>query len=402
MNQNPSENCQLSSRIRSLENAKNWAENSLVLLGPTTKSSSPKRIIESCDIIINPKTKASGADVDTLMYVFNFADSTGFSIIDADSGFEPIIAVTESGHYSPGTPTGVDGFDLYIEGLTERLSFRSGPIQHHWYEYVTVGDSVNHSVGLKWGQNGIYGKYCPNLTSGCVPTAIAQILAYHEYPSSFIVSVDMGSDFANGDIVPLNWEGIKSHIISHTDSLPCNAHHNNIGALLREIGYIAGTTYNTNPNTSSTFTSAVPGTFGHFGFNTSEVVSITSTNIPSLLECIRVYGPVYMDGERIDENTLRGHAWVADGYKDYAYYRDKYSYDVLGFEPGLVERILIRESHVLHINWGWNGYCNGYFNFNNYDVDNAVIYDDLHYTTGRNYNIDINMVVIYPINPYLI
>ena len=67
----------------------------------------------------------------------------------------------------------------------------------------------------------------------------------------------------------------------------------------------------------------------------------------------------------------------------------------------MFEHPLIRESHVLHINWGWNGDCNGFFNFNIYDIDDAVIYDDTHNNSGRNYDTDVKMIVVYPVNPYL-
>ena len=103
----------------------------------------------------------------------------------------------------------------------------------------------------------------------------------------------------------------------------------------------------------------------------------------------------------MENDTLHGHAWVADGYKDYGYYRDKYSLEIVGPDPVLVEHLLIRESHMLHINWGWNGDCNGFFNFNIYDIDNAVIYDDTHNNSGRNYDTNVKMIVVYPVNPYL-
>lgn len=385
-------------RIRDVESARGWAEQSLLLLGPATKSGKQIREIDSYDVLVGPSTKATDAEVDTLMYVFNFADNSGFSLIDAQNGYEPIIGVAESGHFTPGQPTGVEGFDIYIDGLRERMTSRGGPISQIWYEYVMVGDSVDRNVGVKWGQGGIYGQYCANNLSGCAPTAIAQIMAYHQNPTSFNASVNMGSDFISGQTVSLNWDEMKTHVVSHYDSLSCNPYHKYIGALMRDIGSVANTSYNIG-GSSSTYTSNVPSAIQHYGFNTS---SVSPVSIISLTGCLYSFGPVYMDGIRTDGTTTHGHAWVADGYKDYAYYRDKYSLEIVGPGPVLVEHVLLRESHVLHINWGWDGDCDGFFNFNVYDVDNAVSYDGTHNTTGRNYNIDVIMVAVYPINPYLL
>ena len=385
-------------RIRDLESARQWAEQSLLLLGTSTKSDNTIRKIDSYDVLVSPKTRATGAEEDTLMYVFNFADNNGFSLIDAQNGYEPIIGIAESGHFTPGQPTGVEGFDVYIEGLRERMSSRGGPIAQVWYEYVMVGDSVDRNVGVKWGQEGIYGQYCPNGLSGCTPTAIAQILAYHQNPASFIASVNMGIDYVAGQTIGLNWSGMKTHFVSHTDSLSCNQYHNIIGALMRDIGHVANTVYQIG-GSSSTYSSSVPGAIQHYGFNTS---SVSAASVISLTGCLKSFGPVYMDGVRMEGTTAHGHSWVADGYKDYSYYRDKYSYEVVGPGPVLVEHVLLRESHVLHINWGWNGDCDGFFNFNEYDVEGAVTYDGTNYTSGRNYNINVQMVAVYPINPYLL
>lgn len=385
--------------IRDLQTAESWAEQSLLFLGPQTKEETQRKI-ESYEVVLRPGTKTASSSSDTLLYVFNFSDSSGFSIIAANENEEPIIAIAESGHYVPGEPTGVGGFDLYVDGLCERLSSRWGPIAQVWYEYVMVGDSVSRDVGVRWGQGNIYGDYCPNHIAGCAPTAIAQILAYHQYPSSFIASVNMGGDYLAGESVSLNWTGIKTHIDLHTDSLSCNQYHKQISALLREIGCAANTNY-ASPNSSSTSTNNVPGAFEHFGYTTTSPILVNSNNIPTLTSCIKSFGPVYMRGDRVENDTLHGHAWVADGYKDYGYYRDKYSLEIVGPDPVLVEHLLIRESHMLHINWGWNGDCNGFFNFNIYDIDNAVIYDDTHNNSGRNYDTNVKMIVVYPVNPYL-
>ncbi|MBO7544585.1 MAG: Spi family protease inhibitor, partial [Bacteroidales bacterium] len=128
---------------RSLDDAKNWAQRSISLSeGHNTKSCRAVRKIESCETITKNITKSDGSIPDTLMYVFNFADSLGFSIIAADPNIKPILAVTESGNYD-GESSGNEAFDDYMEALKEKLGDRLGGHGHelyYWYDYVMVGE----------------------------------------------------------------------------------------------------------------------------------------------------------------------------------------------------------------------------------------------------------------------
>ncbi len=84
------------------------------------------RTIASGDCVVVPGTRAAGGATDTLLYVFNFADDAGFSIIAADASVDPLIAVTEKGHYIYGEPTGVEPFDDYMAQLMNS-NLPSGP-----------------------------------------------------------------------------------------------------------------------------------------------------------------------------------------------------------------------------------------------------------------------------------
>lgn len=383
-------------KTRSLEDAESWAQMSISLIeDESTKSGRVFRKIESKDVITIQGTKSNDWALDTLMYIFNFADSLGFSIIAGDSSIKPILAVTERGHYD-GESSGNEAFDEYMEALKERIVYRIGGPGHelyYWYDYVMEGDSANRNVGVRWGQGDIYGAYCPNGLSGCVATAMAQIMAYHKRPSSFYASLNMGNDFLSNELVPLNWTRIIEHQVVHSDSLLCTSYHKNIGALLREIGYQVDMNYNFDPLSSSAYSSAVPDGFSYFGYNTSALVAFNVNNAKS---AIKSFGPIYMSGTRTDSSGIHGHAWVVDEYKDYEYYYCKFEMAQAGsYTPIITQRTLVSEEHVFHINWGWNGDCNGFFSLGVFDVDDAESYDYSHYTSGRNYNTDLVMVVVY-------
>ena len=377
--------------VRSLRIAMDWADKSIALLdGGKTKSGSARKI-ESWNALVVPGTKSGKTESDTLLYVFNFADSQGFSIIAANSGVKPILAVTESGHYVAGEPTGNEAFDEYMNGLTERLSYQPGkPELYYWYDYVMDGDIVNRNVGVKWGQDDIYGRYCPNGLSGCMATALAQIMAYHGAPSSFYATTSMGDDFSSGESVPLFWPGIKTHSMSHTDTRSCNSYHKNIGALLREIGSQVDMNYGSGESTASTY--KVPDAFKYFGYVASSPVKFNANTAKS---AIKRFGPIYMRGDLSSKGN--GHAWIVDGYADYKYYYNRFERaEGEGVPPIISRQTFISKEHAFHINWGWNGDCNGYFDIGVFDIDKGNLYNGTHNHTGLNYSYNCMMVVVYP------
>ena len=377
--------------VRGLDSARDWAEKSISLLDAGKTKSGLTRKIESWNALVVPGTKSGNAGPDTLLYVFNFADSSGFSIIAADPTVKPILAVTESGHYVAGEPTGNEAFDEYMTGLAERLSGQSRkPELYYWYDYVMDGEVVKRNVGVRWGQDGIYGRYCPNGLSGCVATAMAQIMAYHGSPLSFYITSDMGGDFSSGESVSLNWPGIKTHSMSHADTRPCDSYHNNIGALLREIGSQVGMNYGNGESAASTYD--VPKAFNFFGYNTSSPVTFNENTAKS---AIKRFGPIYMRGGLFKNGY--GHAWVVDGYADYKYYYYRFERaEEEGVPPIITRQTFISKEHSFHINWGWDGDCNGYFDIGVFDVDAANFYEGSHNHTGLNYAYNCMMVVVYP------
>lgn len=69
------------------------------------------RHFDITDVKVGMSSKSRGAN-DTLMYVFNFDDNQGFSIVAYNKNVDGLIAVTEQGYYDPSVPTDNPGFEL--------------------------------------------------------------------------------------------------------------------------------------------------------------------------------------------------------------------------------------------------------------------------------------------------
>lgn len=354
---------------RGLQEAESFALEAISILEESLPTRSGlARTIASKVCYSMPATK-SGAASDSLFYVFNFSNKEGFAIIAADRRVSPIIAITEQGEYNPGEKTGVEGFDEYMDLVISSFSDldRNGAIPYSYYEDHIIGSQMPPLVSVRWGQTGVFGQYCPNGIAGCVITATAQILSYLEKPDTLVLSVDMNNDYYAGDTLFLDWPSIKEHIVNHTDSLACNAVHGQIGALMRELG----AKYNANYYTNSTgaFLSQGVNVYSALGINCS---SYAQADLSTIKSSLRLARPVQMAGVT---NNSEGHSFVADGYKDYEVWRTIYALEGPDGEYIEIRTVKISESHSLHINWGWNGVCNGFFTFGTYNTASAEEYD---------------------------
>ena len=380
--------------VRSLDEAKELAIAASYMLGNDTKSSD--RVFSDQKCIFGTSTKSYGASVDTLMYVFNYEDNEGFVIINANKRMDPFVCIVEEGHFFSERNNGNPAFDQYIHDVKEiiqqstRFVEDPGPIDSlggpglELYKYKVnryVGSYKTPLLNTKWGQEDEYGAYCPNGVSGCVATAMGQIMAYHQYPSSITASINLGN-YSQGQNISMHWYNIGFHKKTHTGYQSCSDYHSEISALLRDIGAQVFMEYGVYGSGASP--SMIPSAFIHYGYSTGSLASANVSTIKTSLDNNR---PVLMGGS----SSSGGHAWVADGYKDYLLYEDTYAQAYP--QPGyyLVQSEFIEEVHALHINWGWDGICNGYFNFNYYNSADAVSYDN---NSGMAYDFDTDILMI--------
>lgn len=384
------------SNTRSMEEAERFAISALSMLDEDTKASF--RVIGSRQAVTSPMTKDGSMDVDTLFYVFNFEENAGFALINANIQADPFICITESGNYTDGEPSGVDSFDAYITQLKAHLEkeelLRVPPIEDPVpvpddslviYKYTVnryEGSYKYPLINTKWGKDGIYGAYCPNGAAGCVARAIAQIMAYHGHPSAITLGQESGI-YSSGTSLTMHWSNIRNHTINHSGTQSCSAYHSEISALIYDISERVHMTYYTNGSSGASFSYVQPA-FVHYGYFLDSVANV---DINDMIASIDANRPVILSGL----SAGVGHAWIADGYKDYILYCDTYARAYPGPGYYLVNSVQVDEKHAMHFNWGWDGECNGYFNFGIYNTSNPDSYDGNINTYHENYTTDLQM-----------
>ena len=304
------------------------AEEGIAMLGNAPTRSGSYRIVDSTRIKAALSSSTRSGKSDTLYYVVNFADSAGFALVAADSTKPaPLIAVTEQGNYSPGevTNTGFDDFIMLLDEYEQSPASipRDTTALGFQYGKVIVGPEwiVGPLLSTEWGQNLPYNAFCydeetgAQSVSGCVPTAIAQIMAYHEHPSALSLTHPYKGDLNS---LELDWEQIKYHEKNGTSIYGCwCADHTHLQHLMREIGERVKTVYynRTDSNGVVRFegatneTTIIPGIV-NLGYDVPPAfVPYARNEVVAELNARR---PVYCQG--LIPETNYGHAWVIDGY----------------------------------------------------------------------------------------
>lgn len=199
-----------------------------------------------------------------------------------------------------------------------------------------------------WNQGNPYNKFCPggNGTStrlyptGCVATAISQVMKFHKYPKkgtgehqySFKpASGDGRILYANFGETTYDWDNMLNDYKSNYTEEQANA----VATLMLHCGVAVDMNYT--PSGSGAYGQETCRALKtYFGYNKN--TRLYTRNYYSAAAWIKMvyqelnqYGPIYYSA--VDEGS-GGHAFVLDGYD----------------ETGLV-----------HINWGWGGDLNGYY-----------------------------------------
>lgn len=324
----------------------------------------------------------ASSDNDTLFYVFNFEDNQGFSIVSASRHAEGLIAVVEEGSYDPDVPTGNPGFDTYMnmakayvaykdktEAVSEAANTRgitANPIYQHVYDTIYY-QNIAPKVTVKWGPSYRLGQYCPNLNAGCASTAAAQIMSYYEYPSGHALTYSE----RDTTYTAFNWPYMRYWTYAdHTYNW--DDYDKQIGRLARQFGEDSGSSYYTDGSGTSTNFYTARNTMVSWGYSVGSMTTYNYSNSEAgytLANYLAANKLICMGGTNSDDE---GHAWIIDGCKYVkALERIKVSYDNGATWIVFQEMATYKTCHN-HINWGYNGAGNGYFQSSILDATNSI------------------------------
>ena len=219
---------------------------------------------------------------------------------------------------------------------------------------------------VEWGQDEPYNNLCPTVggersVTGCVATAISQIMYVHKYPTKGIGSKTYTTEShglqlnVNFGATTYDWGNMLPYYKNNYNSTQANA----VATLMYHVGVAADMDYD--PDGSGAISSAALAAITeYFGYNKSIHVlpkdfMKEETVLQTVASDLQEGRPVYISGSTVNQE---GHAFVCDGMQSDGY---------------------------LHINWGWNGSGNGYFALSALDPENQGTggsASDLAFTEG--------------------
>jgi len=200
-----------------------------------------------------------------------------------------------------------------------------------------------------------------NYVSGCVATAMAQLMRYHRHPTagvgteSFPIKVDgvpqtralRGGDGAGG---PYKWGRM---VLAPADVEPTLAQRQAIGALLHDAGVAVNMNYTDNGSGTNTLKAAAAFT-NTFGYGNAKTAYYSGRNFPEARRD-RMVNPNLHAGYPVlfgITGPKGGHAIVCDGY---------------GYQAGTMYH---------HLNMGWAGSGDAWYNLP--DIDSSPGFDSVY------------------------
>lgn len=353
-----------------------------------SRSVTEKKIaLSDTKFIINKSISRNSCELDTLMYIFNFENNQGFSIISANKATDALLAQAEQGNYDETTKIENPAFGMYMDLAEQYISNQrmiEQPIlpivkEHKWVNDTTETIRILPKVTVCWGQTGCEATYTTNGYSGCGNTAMAQIMSYFNHPTQLPINYPNASVSS----VTLDWDQMKLHNFAHSiqSCTVSNETHNAIGLLHRQLGHLNNSSYQATG--TFTYSSDIRLSFNSLGYTVSDFKIYTGESLYSLLANNYL---CYMRGEKIlEDSTIVGHGWVVDGYLKHEIVASEWTRDsnLFGAEWELLAEYDPYYTEYYHMNWGWDGNCNGYFKTNIFETNKALEYDN---TSNNFYN----------------
>lgn len=291
-------------------------------------------------------------------YVFNFENADGYIIMSAFDAVSPVLAYsTQKDYRNENQPDAfVKWMDKYRREISEIIAEDMEPgseIARQWERLKAglplstdrKGETKTPLMNSTWDQDQYYHDQCPfdydynvRVATGCVATAMAQIMKYHNHPQNgegyhTYSHSKYGSLSANFGSESYNWSAMPNNVTSTNTEVAKLMYHCGVSL---EMNYGTSAQGGSSTNSLDVVADALKSYFS-YSSSTQFVLreSYSDANWKNLLkEEINNNRPMEYGGV----GQGGGHAFVCDGY------------DAID---------------MFHFNWGWSGYYDGYFNIDN-------------------------------------
>lgn len=272
-------------------------------------------------------TTASPSDA---YYVFN-NDAGGFVIIAGDDAVAPVLGYTSTGSFDAENLP--DGLKDLLKSYERQIAALGDNYVANQTATRTAFTGEKLLKTAEWNQMAPFNKYTPNnYVTGCVATAGAIVMKHHGYPAK---GTGSHSYTWNGKTLTANFE----HTYDWT-SMPAkydgtnDAAFDGVARLMADLGVAVEMQYNKDGSGASMedLLTALKKYFGYSKYARLLAIADLGAEVwnDRLRAEIDANRPILYSA--VDSNK-GGHSFVIDGYKDESF----------------------------SVNWGWGGYCDGFY-----------------------------------------
>lgn len=316
-------------------------------------------------------------------YVFPHDGNCGYTIVSGDDRMPEIVGYSTTDTYSEeNMPDGMKHLMQAYEAMATALANGDAKVERCLAEKEALAaDSTYRQprvapllADIVWGQTEPYNNLCPmyddqrRTLNGCVPTAMAQLMMYYQYPQTLqsdIPAYQTQSYQLNMPSVSAgeryDWDNM---LPQYSGSAYTAAQANAVAKLMYHCGLSVKADY----GPSSTSALCTPNVLVKYWGYDPDVIKFLFRENFSLREWTAILDaelqasrPVYYSGVPF---TSVGHAFLCDGADGDGLY---------------------------HINWGWSGWSNGYFDITVLNSDYSGTESATAPADGYNYS--CNMIV---------
>ncbi|MBR6715092.1 MAG: C10 family peptidase [Prevotella sp.] len=286
----------------------------------------------------------------TAFYVFNSSDGKGYVIVSGDDRTEQVLGYSPTGHIDPEAMP--DNMKYYLGELAKELASMDSDvtvITRKSKRRVPVKKAIAPLITTHWDQDSPFNNMAPYVinskgdtvrcVTGCVATAMAQLMNYYKYPPATIADLPGYTSKSSGfkiDTIPagatIDWSNMADTYDKNSTAAQCDA----VAKLMYLCGVSMKMDYGTSSSGASISFSSGSSTLtrvfnNYFGY--ADQVRLHQKADYSSFEWFNlIYDeltegyPIYSDGG--------GHAYVIDGYDG---------------------------DNMFHFNWGWGPGSDGYY-----------------------------------------
>ena len=282
--------------------------------------------------LTNPLLKSTVNTQEGQPAVYLYNSGNQYMLLSASSEAEPLLGY---GFAAPDSIEMPPQMKTWLESYAAAIQHAENSPQPELQSVVKAPAraEIKPLLSTTWDQTSPYNKFTPSKApTGCVATAMAQVMKYHNYPESTSGTAYAdykGSRVSRSIAATYDWKNMLNSYSGTYSTSQANA----VATLMVNAGYAASMYYN-DASSSSTDQAMIKAMVETFKYSPAAWMHYrdhftTEAWEDKLYTEIANKRPLYYSGSAAEG----GHAFVCDGY----------------------------QNGYFHFNWGWSGYYDGYF-----------------------------------------